>query len=88
MALSITETTDPASLEFGLRVFELKRDENHIIDVAVSQRLRETCPGEIHRSEDILFCEQPVRNSDLADALSQLVAALQLGFPQSFTIQA
>ncbi len=68
-----TETTTPTAA--GLRTFDIALSPDHIIQISVTQLARETCPGEIHASDDLLPCHQPVKDTDLTAALTQLLAS-------------
>ena len=73
MSFRATETTSPASTDFGLRTFEVALPESCVIEVTVAQRTSEGCPGEIHRTDELLICNQVVSNQHLREALSPLL---------------
>lgn len=76
MSFRATETTSPASADFGLRTFEVALSESCVIEVTVAQRTSEGCPGEIHRPDELLICNQVVSNKPLHSALAYLLDAV------------
>lgn len=71
-----TETTSPASADFGLRTFEVTLSESCVIEVTVAQRTAEACPGEIHPPDELLISGQVVINQQLRAALAPLLDAV------------
>lgn len=76
MAPIVSETTNPAAAGFGLRTFDVQLNPDQVIEVAIAQRARDSCPGEIHQSDVLLISDQLARNGDLLRALLALTASV------------
>lgn len=83
---TVTETTDPANQEFGMRIFEVKLAEGHVIDISMTQRVREDCPGEIHGSDALSLSTQVPRNGDAAAAVIALQGLLAGSLPSALSV--
>jgi hypothetical protein len=76
MSQRVTETTNPATADFGMRTFDVVLNDNHVVEIAVSQRVREDCPSEIHGSDELLISNQVIRNADFSAAVELLAPVL------------
>ena len=79
----IKETTNPATADFGMRTFDVQLSENQIIEIAVTQRVREDCPGEIHATDKLLISSQVTRNGDATTAITALQQAFAASLPSA-----
>lgn len=71
----VTETTNPATAEFGMRTFDVRLTDAQIIEIAIAQRVSEKCPGETHsKPAELLISNQVTRNDDLRTAIGCLAA--------------
>jgi hypothetical protein len=86
MEIVVTETTNRAASEFGMRTFDAQISADHVVEIAISQRVRERCPGEIHQSDELLISNQVIRNNDLFSALSALMASALAAPAQSLRL--
>lgn len=83
MQPNVTETTNPATADFGMRTFDIKLTDNHVIEVAIAQRVRDDCPGEIHSTDELLICNQVTKNGDVFAALMVLQDQLAATLPSA-----
>lgn len=83
MEPTIKETTNPATADFGMRTFDVQLSENQVVEIAIAQRVREDCPGEIHGSDELLISSQVTRNGELYAALMTLQDSLAASLPSA-----
>ncbi len=70
-----TETTNPATADFGMRTFEARLSETCIIEIVITQRIPGDCPSDIHATDELLLSDQLVTNEQLRTALGLLTLA-------------
>lgn len=81
MSPLVTETTNPATAEFGMRTFDVRISEDKVIEIAIAQRVREDCPGEMHTTDELLISNQVVSPADLSCALDYMAEAFPEAMP-------
>lgn len=79
----VTETTHPATADFGMRTFDVALSENHVIEIAITQRVREDCPGEVHSTDELLISSQVTRNGDATTAVTALQQLFAASLPSA-----
>lgn len=83
MSQLVTETTNPATADFGMRTFDVQLAANHVVEIAISQRVREDCPGEILATDELMISNQVTRNGDAAAAITALQQILAASLPSA-----
>jgi hypothetical protein len=83
MEPQVTETTNPATADFGMRTFDVQLSGSQVIEIAISQRVQEACDGEIHPVDGLNISNHVVSNGDLLIALCQLLQAVYLTGPNT-----